>query len=316
MTAKLLESWRPFIAEARDFDLETKSSEPIRLDMSTLMRQGAVDIDDYHSPLNSDKDPLFAETDLTKRGWFFDIAITSKPKNGEVIYDEHRRGFIYTSRSDYVGEDCFNYILTNGKQISNTGKVIVNVLENYKLLLTVEKDSNDRYRVTAKVTSPEDAEPISKVSYYWNSLGPYLNEGRVVLGSKRFFNTRITGNRYSGYYVLDPGNRWGFGDPIHDSDFATYIDSRTGTLFQPLDRYNDIEVVAYLRLSGKNWYEPYDVVLRARLSDFYGMPWEDSGKLRDPNTPDKDKLEGKYEPDFMEEVPSQLFDKTLVPDVR
>lgn len=320
MSDKVIELWRPFIAEAPDMNFEVKSGDALHIPMSDYMRQGAVALDDYHSPLDVTKDPLFSETQIPKRGWLFNLAITTQPSYGKVVYDEHRRGFVYTSDSDYIGEDCFNYVLTNGKQVSYTGKVNIDVKENYRLILTADQNRHGEYRITAKVTSPEGEPPASKIYYQWDSVGPYIDtSNRVAIGNTPIYNTAVTRRGYGNnrvYIVVRVGNVWGFEIPIHESDFEGLLDSRTGEPFMPIDRFNDFEVEARLRLGSADWGDPVDLVLTARLSDFYGRPWEKSGQVLDPDKPDQNELEGNTQPDYMKIVP--LLSNTLsqVPDVK
>lgn len=319
MSDKVVEAWRPFIAEAPDYEQTIPAGDSLRIDLTDILRQGAVDITDFHSPLDETKDPYFYNADIAKRGWYYDVAVIGQPKFGSVTMDEHKQGFLYKSDSDFIGEDCFNYILTNGKQISNTGKVIIDVTENYTLHIVVDVNSNGQYRFKASVSTPEGADPISKIFYRWYYLGPMLDAGEVVLGKQQFYSTRIRG-RYNGlatiYSVIDPGNVWGYGTPRHETDFEGIIDSRTGLPFVPIDRFNDIEVVAYLRLNSKGWGSSIDLVLRKRLSDFLGRPWEQNGSIVDPNAPGTGTVAGIFSPVFMKD--SSIVDKDLydqVPEV-
>lgn len=319
MSDKVVEVWRPFIAEAPDMQLEVKSGNELHIPMSEYMRQGAVDIEDFSSPLNEEKDPLFANSPISKRGWLFNLAILGQAKHGVVTYDTQRRGFIYKSDSNFIGEDCFNYILTNGKQVSYTGKVNITVSENYKLILGVEQNEEGLYRFKAKVTTPEGEKPVSVVYYNWYYVGPYLEAGRVRIGKKYFTGTRIRSRgsyQFRYYIVLRKGDVWGYGTPAHETDFDSYVDSRTGQTFVPIDRYNDVEVQALVRLEGKGWGSPEDLILTARLSDFYGKPWEESGTIIDPNAPDTGETSGKSQPKYMERVSIIEDHSVQVPDVK
>jgi hypothetical protein len=99
-----------------------ESGKEYFIDLSAYLIQGARDIVTSASP---DKEVLARLP--TQRGWRLEVEL-KKPSSGIVRMSTYLDGIVYEPFLGFVGEDCFNYQLTNGSQKSDYGTVLVTVL--------------------------------------------------------------------------------------------------------------------------------------------------------------------------------------------
>lgn len=114
--------WRNHKCFAPDFEISVESGKEYFIDLSAYLIQGARDIETSASP---DKEVLARLP--TQRGWRLEVEL-KKPSSGLVRMSTYLDGIVYVPAPGFVGEDCFNYQLTNGSQKSDYGTVLVTVL--------------------------------------------------------------------------------------------------------------------------------------------------------------------------------------------
>lgn len=317
-----VESWRDFIAEAPNFNITVYSGQPVRIALDELLKQGATDIDDFESPLSPEKDPLYSGKNLSMRGWQYYPIINGEPTRGTVKVDEYGAGFLYESSAGYIGGDCFNYVLTNGKQQSSTGKISITILPWYELQLTATLIGDGTYSMDATIIVPEGEPEPDIVIYYWRYSGPHLELGRVVYGDhpSAFHSTWLRG--YHGdvttYTYRRVGNYIASVTPPNDILLANEIDATTGVTFIPKNELPDIVVSARIFVNGSPMtLTGTEINLSTSFNDQVGGGlWSESGAVIDPNAPSQDDILGIITPPFAARTVSAPISETnLIPDV-
>lgn len=320
-----VENWRDFIAEAPDFQIVVYSGQDFRIGLEDILKQGAVDIDSFDSPLGEDKDPLYWDKDqIAKRGWQYYMLIIEEPRKGIVTTDEYAAGLMYKSNPGFTGSDCFNYVLTNGLQQSTVGKIEIIVKPWYELVISAEILSNGNYTFSVDiVTPPGEPEPdLHDVDWYF--AGPHDVDGRVMYGDypSRFWGTSLRGHYNYGLGFSTFGYRYDGrvasnksvpNDTIH----AGKIDGTTGLPFVPRDELPEVIVYADIWVDGYPRSKQGELIqLRTVFSEQVGGKWDKSGVVKDPEKDSQDILNGIITPDFAKPSGDNTAHiDSLVPDV-
>lgn len=113
--------WRNHKSFAPDFEIVVSAGSEHFIDLRGYLIQGARDIKTNRSP-----DPEVISRIPTQRGWRLDVEL-KQPSSGTVRMSPYLDGIVYTPDQGFIGEDCFNYQLTNGSQKSNYGTVLITV---------------------------------------------------------------------------------------------------------------------------------------------------------------------------------------------
>ena len=319
-----VENWRDYDSEAPDFILEVYSGQELRISLEDIMKQGAVDIDTFDSPLSAEKDPLYAGKNLSMRGWQYYALVLEQPLRGNVKTDEYAKGLTYTSKSGYIGGDCFNYVLTNGFQQSNVGRVTILVKPWYELRISAELLSPDRYKFTATIITPAGEAIPDFVYYDWAIAGPHESNGRVSYGEfASMWKTSIyrikwsyVSVRYSGVVCREA---YGPYPMKRDTEYSNLIDSTTGVLYVPKDEMPEVILRAKLYVNGRgqNYVDGDIIELETTFSEQVGSKWDKSGVVIDPDTPTQDDLDGILTPTFAAKtsIDNSIHIDSLIPDV-
>lgn len=121
--------WRHFIPFAPDIHVECIIGQDVDIPLKAFMIQGARDFFEHFSP---DPDVLPTRVPV-QRGWLLDFISKTPPNRGIVKNSEFQDGFNYRPfASGDNGEDCFNYQFSNGTQLSNYGKITINLIKPFK----------------------------------------------------------------------------------------------------------------------------------------------------------------------------------------
>lgn len=320
-----LETWRDYIAEAPDFKIVVFSGHDFRIGLEDILKQGAVDIDNFDSPLKQDKDPLYHDKPLAKRGWQYYMLVNEQPLKGTVRTDEYAAGLVYKSVAGYEGNDCFNYVITNGYQQSTVGKIEIEVKPFYKLEIEAEHLGNGDYRFDANLIIP-DGEPTPDLEeYFWTYAGPHEEKGRVVYGEfpSPFWQTGLrtiySTSRALGFSVFTYRYRGitAYHTPPHDSTLEHLVDSTTGLNFVSKDELPEVILRARIYVAGYPMSREGQLIeLETVFSEQAGSKWEKSGVVKDKEKDSLDTLAGIISPDFAIQSPDNTPHKdSLVPDV-
>ena len=273
--------WRDFIPNAPDYTLTVRSGQEKELDLTPILIQGATD-GNGHSPTDGVLDKVEAQ-----RGWFLQIIPTSA-QNGRVRVSDDKKGISYKPRGEFLGEDCFNYRLSNGSQVSSFGKVSVSVVDffHYVPLLARTKAGTIRFMMNAHVPKGEKPPRLIILEWFWKGPYAHVENGvtRIREGERRFYMT----NYYNDMFtvgdvvvyitrIVNQGTVW-VGKPDTDVGLEGYVEDSaipyeaTGdahTLIVRASLYNGVTIV------GKH---PYEVV-EMDITERYGARWWESGNI-------------------------------------
>ena len=330
------ESWRDFISEAPDYELEIYSGVPFYLDLQDLLVQGAVSFDgESPIPDTSEEagggDPLLYEVENTPlRGWRYAPTVIEKPTNGKVDFSRDKRGWTITSEQGYVGKDCFNYFLTNDFQASNFGKVNLTVLPWYEMEVEVDFDPvANKYRFRGSVTTPEGADAPIFLRWLWQFRGPnpYGPNGDLDRGIYYSFDSTKYVYRYSGRYrnpyivVTDVGDDSGWIHVDTDSIADGAKDPTTGLPYSAKNALQEILITVDIILEGRATLPHFTgkryTLVKTLAELLHVENWEDSGLIVDTSKPTPDEVLGKVMPPYVSvtPTPSLAIEDPYVPDV-
>lgn len=283
----LLDYWRSFIPEVRDMDLSVRANNRLQIPLNDILIQGAKELDTGISP---DLDVL-AKVPV-QRGWRLNHVTVNEPKHGILSSAVDGQGWTYRPLANFVGQDCFNYYLTNGTQRSPIGKVLIDVVQNYTVSLIVERQMTrpNTYRFIAEVTQPPDLPQAGAFYLYWSATMPVSRwngvRQRFEVRTETFMlhRTVVTGFTYrviiindgfnTGWKALRPDDCIGF---IGDSDIPYRA---TGDLPKISCQINLYERTGSGYDSG-NYFVGFIERLDFNVSDFLGERWWESGLIQD-----------------------------------
>lgn len=155
--------WRNYKPYAPDLEWVITDQNTRTLDLNDLIIQGARDEQD-RSPTTGILNKVPAQ-----RGWRCTPVIVGQPSNGIVRVNSTFDGFEYEPKPGYIGFDCFNYVITNGTQQSDIGKVTVDVREWYKhKVIAIRKSENmNTHEFILEKDFPEGLPPIHMQTFEW-----------------------------------------------------------------------------------------------------------------------------------------------------
>jgi hypothetical protein len=185
--------WRNFSAFAPDLVIKTKKNLPVEIDLSPYWVQGVT------TPIKTE--------DIEKRGfqggWLHNFIAMGEPTFGLLQPSYSAKGWKYYPGYDFIGVDCFNYVLNNGTQHSNIAKIQVVVQDWYSGTIQVRrKAGTNEFSYEGKVIIPAGLPKPTLISYRWYDIIPtVLYEGGrpfVYELPKFFFGTQ--------YRVVEAGS--------------------------------------------------------------------------------------------------------------
>lgn len=293
--------WRNYKPVAPNLTFKVKNSGVTEITLDQII-QGARDELTKHSPTEGvlDKVPV-------QRGWRLSAIKVNDPACGTIRLNRFNDIFLYSPRSGYVGPDCFDYILTNGTQQSNSGTITLDVYQwyTYQMLLYRKNTQKTYHRFTAYpfmkyAAGQEQLKPVKFVEITW-----FYNQYRAETdskGVKRIRKQRIVLGRtvadYTIYY-----NRMAYAPTMYNQcneiQAYTYFDNTLGEGFDgdydrpfvPTYSQGDVEIEIKLYTEEKTVYSnalmryitqvdlTQPIVLDYRVSDIYGKKWWDSGNI-------------------------------------
>ncbi len=186
-----VDHWRHFMPLAPDIDIQVESGA---VSYHTLEKdviiQGARDPSTHESPsVDISKTPL-------QRGWRLTLVPITVPMQGNVKATID--GFRYDVPSQFQGQDCFNYILTNGTQESNVATVTLTVVQGYQYNFGVNHKYNDAYEVEIKGLFPTELPKPEHELFRWYLTAPQLVTNKELGGRKQVEYVR----RLVDYYTI------------------------------------------------------------------------------------------------------------------
>lgn len=276
------EFWRDFVPNAPDYTLTVRSGQEKELDLTPILIQGARD-DDGHSPTDGVLDKVEAQ-----RGWFLQIVPTSA-QNGRVRVADDKRGISYKPRGEFLGEDCFNYRLSNGSQISAFGKVKVEVVDFFHFipLLARLNDGRIRFMMNSHVPKGEKYPVRVLLSWYWK--GPYLSVedgvNRIREQERLFYSTYYYDDpiRFTGWgivyvsRIINAGTVW-VGLPDTDKGLKGYVEDSAIEYVPTGDAHRLIVKAALYKVDYVTPAHPYEIV-EMDITERYGTRWWESGNI-------------------------------------
>jgi len=299
--ACLFDYWRNYKPLAPNQRIEVRNSGSSTIDILKII-QGARDEETLHSPTEGvlDKVPV-------QRGWRLKAIKVNDPLVGTVDLNYHADQFIYNPRSGYVGLDCFDYIVTNGTQQSDSGTITLDVIQwyTYQLLIYRRNAQKTYHRFTANPfmkTAPGQT-PLKSIKYvefawYYNQYIAETGSDGVVRIYKRRTLVQAT---QSNYTLYDSGQAYApvILNAAKEITMYSYFDDSLGEGFDgdlnipfvPRRTQGDIELditlyteerTVYVPIYGKNITQvdlTKPITLNYRVSDIYGQKWWDSGNI-------------------------------------
>ena len=294
--------WRNYKPVAPNLTVDVINSGTTEIPIKQIF-QGARDPETGHSPIENvlDKVP-------TQRGWKLAAIKLNDPVRGTVKLNAAGNAFIYNPRSGYIGPDCFDYVLTNGTQQSDSATINLNVYQGYAYILRAYRRNSQKtyHRFTATYNNrqqsgaPAPLEPIRFTEMFW-----YYVQYRSETDSKgvnRIYKRRVlvqsTVADYTSYYnllvanptIINPGNEM-TGYTYYDDTLGSGFDGDYNRPFVPTYSQGDIELEIRIYTQNRTVWSPAlnrnlvqvdlnrPIILDYRLSDIYGKKWWDSGNI-------------------------------------
>ncbi len=143
--------WRHFVGQAPDLTAEGTKNAFIDIELRDYLLQGAYP-----------KDEAVLTEKHFQGGFLMNFRVKVPPVHGKVTVSPSGRGFRYHPSYNYVGDDDFYYVLNNGSQNSNIGKISLTVkdgLDGTILVSRLRATSNTKnivLRFTGKFSIPAD----------------------------------------------------------------------------------------------------------------------------------------------------------------
>lgn len=195
-----VDHWRHFMPLAPDIEIQVESGAVTYHSLpNDVIIQGAREPSTHESPsIDLSKIPL-------QRGWRLTFVPITLPLEGEVKATID--GFRYEIREQYNGQDCFNYILTNGTQESNIATVTLTVVQGYAYNIALRHKYNDTYEFEMLGLKPTELPIPEHQLFRW-----YLTYPRVVKNDKLNRKQVEYKRKMIGYYKIggyyDSDNRY------------------------------------------------------------------------------------------------------------
>ena len=174
----VLDYWRNYMpAVPNEIEFSCRQAQPALLDLSQYLVQGARDFDTNLSP-----SPDVLDKVDVQRGWRCRPLLLNQPDTAMVRTVQN--GFEIECMES--GEQCFNFRLTNGTQMSDVVKVLLNVEEWYSVSAKIAVADTDKYVFTAVPEFPSALrQPFAyTLHWYWDHkievTDPTVKTTRVV----------------------------------------------------------------------------------------------------------------------------------------
>lgn len=277
MSRAITESvWRNEKPIAPSLEVDVYRGQPIDIPLTEYLVQGARDMDIHEDGATEDekKDDI-EETKLrneglieeygARRGWACNFFNTSRPEHGRISKSTYGDGFRYVSRPNFIGQDCFSYVMNNGFQNSEPGQIVLNVLNYMEGRVIIEEDTSQRssnrraFRYIAQWYIPPGFGSFSHVAVTWYMHKPvrimkngslYIRQTKEILGSTTFtMNTRNS----DGFQYVAENYEWPFDGSFHtqtwpDPLLTGVIDEASGVPYvQPNGPYPISVKIAFRR---------------------------------------------------------------------
>lgn len=293
--------WRNYKPVAPNITVQVRNSTDTEITLEQII-QGARDELTKHSPTEGVLDKVPAQ-----RGWRLNAIKINDPLLGTVRLNTFNDAFIYSPRSGYVGGDCFDYVLTNGTQQSDSGTITLDVYQWYtfRVLLYRKNAEKTYHRFTAYpfyryAAGQAQLKPVkfTEISWFYNQYRAETDSKGVKRIYKRRILMQSTYADYTSYY-----NRMVYAPTIYNTaseiQAYTYFDDTIGEGFDadfshpflPKRSQGDIEIDIKLYTEEKTVWSAalgryitqvdldQPTVLTYRVSDIYGKKWWDSGNI-------------------------------------
>lgn len=273
--------------------------EPISYE--NLLLQGARHLETSESPNE------FEYQLNPQRGWRLTFNDPIPPSNGKVGRTTFNDGFTYKSDNGFVGEDCFNYVLSNQTQMSDYGKIVLTVERYYDIDFHIEEEClvEGSYAFDTSLFIPEGYAAPLLYTLEWHLVRPYVSYNPETRREEyqevdnMVSSTIVTQNEYTGSTtIVEAATYLPFQKYPDDSAIEAY-DPSTDKAYVPTGNKARVYVVLRVYLDTKNLVvqegvdgEPDEVVEVTDLDTFYevevdvsrqyGEKWWQSGNVKRP----------------------------------
>lgn len=285
------EFWRNYVPNAPDLTFDVSNFEPTEIDLHDIIMQGSG-TPDGHSPT-----PGILDKIPTQRGWRHTAQIISPPTKGNAVLNAFGDALTYYPRSGLRGQDCLNYILSNGTQKSAQGRIFFNLTNRYRWKLLVTRKRVDKTLHNFQLISDHASgmPPILYMEVFWY-YSHYVVRKDPQGVNRVFYERERTHSTRSNYqpYVQGQAPAPIIIDPATDVDIYTDYDTTLGAAFNgwsnlpysPKGVQGDIEIEirAYTQQKNTDGLQQVDLdyptAIQYRLSDILGTEWWDSGNIQ------------------------------------
>lgn len=283
-----VDHWRHFMPLAPDIEIQVESGATTYHALpNDVIIQGAREPSTHESPsIDLSKVPL-------QRGWRLTFVPITLPLEGNV--KSTIDGFKYEIREQYNGQDCFNYLLTNGTQESNIATVTLSVVQGYAYDIALRHKYNDTYEFEILGLKPTELPTPEHQLFRWYLVYPkVVNNNRLNRKQVEYKRKLIGYYRVGGYY--DSDHRYHYVVDINptkvsqsfpdDLSCAGYPVGDTDVLYEPNgDRGRiEIEVVFFFGELLRSESRRFDITPES----IYGRRWWESGNREGQIAPPPD----------------------------
>lgn len=299
-----LEYWRNYVPYAPDLEVVARTGQPLEINLRDWSLQGARDPETFTSP-----DPEVLSKIPVQRGWRLNPIVAEPPSKGFVSIDTGGPSLIYTSRSGYLGPDCFTYVLSNGTQRSLMAQISIEVIRWYGSQFTDLRREDGKYSVDLTTYQPasEPTPLFTHFAWYWKDF-KYVDDSsgknRVYSRDKLLYKTQYESNYTTGHYprMIDRANKYYDFEIESDADLMGF-DGDSDVPYRPTKRPYTLVLVQknyfnhrtrryfggyrngvpyYYNVNIGLDYSKYDEYTFEITAD-YGDKWWESGNIREIN---------------------------------
>lgn len=340
--------WRNDRPVAPELHIDAYRGQPIDISLLDYLVQGARDIVQPQWTEEEKKEKLAEgkvahvetiEQKGARRGWACSYFNISRPGFGRLSRSIYADGFRYTSLPNYVGEDCFSYVINNSFQNSLPGKIIINVQNFMEGRIIIEEDVTKRtsssraLRYVAQWYIPPEFGTFSHVTMAWYEHSPtrFMQDGqtKVRMEKKELQRTVLTSSSLSssGFQYVRQNYKWPADGSFHTTTWPNtavdgLIDEKTGAPYQQpagpwpvsveisfrrqkTESYrtaiyvNNSRFPTYVTRYRTRW--EYTETIEVDVRTLYGNGWWRDGRIQNVHDPSFSAAEpGTFEPDIEE----------------
>lgn len=324
MSGAIAESnWRNFKPIAPVLDVDVYRGVPFDISLKEYLVQGARDLE------TGEKDQAVLDAIQAQRGWLCNYFNISRPKHGKLENSIYGDGFRFTSLPNYIGPDCFSYVMNMGTQNSEPGMIRLNIKDYVSARIVVEEDTSRRtdtkraFRYILQWYMPPSIGDFDRVLATWYVERPerFTMNGKnyVRIVKEQVAKTRMVSVTYRPLGFTYVEQHWRYpedGSFIEyewpDAGLAASTDVNTGLPYRQIPgpwpisvdvSFRNFKTTKYIVWATPRYRNEWTDIenISVDVRDLMGNDWWRSGLIQDVNDPNfTPQSPSKYTPDIID----------------